>query len=59
MNKSRHLTFRCTEDEYKLIKAAAERLGMSVSGFILQCAMFGQEAVNSNDFVVLGETVQQ
>ena len=39
MNKSRHVTFRCTQEEYQAIKEAADQQELSVSGLILVGAM--------------------
>ena len=39
MNKSRHVTFRCTEEQYKSIKASAELSERSVSAYIVHTVL--------------------
>ena len=38
MNKSRHVTFRCTQEQYELIKSAAAFVKMNVSEFVVRYA---------------------
>ena len=40
MNKSRHVTFRCTQEQYAQIQKAASQLEISVSRFILTSLAF-------------------
>ena len=35
MNKSKHVTFRCTQDDHKAIIDAAKEVEMSLSEFVL------------------------
>ena len=44
MNKSRHVTFRCTPDQYDLIKKYS---GKNVSGFILDMIFNGVSGISS------------
>ena len=37
MNKSRHVTFRCTQLDYDCIKGSAKKNDLSVSEFIIEC----------------------
>ena len=39
MNKTKHITFRCTEKQYQIIKLSAEELEMKTSTFILRTLM--------------------
>ena len=48
MNKSRHVTFRCTQEQYDELKASADKLGLTVSQFILRSLIFTSEAVKQN-----------
>ena len=46
MNKTKHVTFRCTEEQYALFKKAADKLELKLSAFILRSALFTQKQVN-------------
>ena len=38
-NKSQTITFRVTDDEYKMIKEKAMSLNLTVTDFIVECCM--------------------
>ena len=40
MNKSRHVTFRCTQEQYAAIKAYAEKNDITVSRFLQRVCVF-------------------
>ena len=46
MNKTKHITFRCTEEQYKYIKATAGLVGESLSNFILVTAVSASAKLN-------------
>ncbi len=50
MNKTKHITFRCTEEQFKEFKAAAKKLDISLSAFILRSVQMTEKQVNKNYF---------
>ena len=48
MNKSRHVTFRCTQEEYDAIKSAAELQHLNVSQFVLDSALINMHNTLKN-----------
>jgi len=48
MNKSRHVTFRCTQEQYDQIMKAASSLGFSKSQFVLRALMFAAKSVSDS-----------
>ncbi len=46
--KQQNITFRATEDEYKMIKEKAKSLNLTVTDFIVTCCM-EKEVVTAKD----------
>lgn len=48
--KQRNITFRVTDDEYKVIKEKAEKENMTVTDFIVMCCQEREiKALNNKD----------
>ena len=45
MNKSRHVTFRCTQDQYDRIKCAAKANNLTVSELILASMQYAADCI--------------
>ena len=48
MIKSRHVTFRCTQEQYDALKSAAELQHLSFSQFIRQSALISMHQTLKN-----------
>ena len=49
MNKSRHVTFRCTQKDYDKIQAIAKEYNMPVSTYIIGSVL---EAISNDRYVL-------
>ena len=52
MNKSRHVTFRCIQEQYDAIKKAANHQEISVSSFIVRTLRRKSVGINTSPFYI-------